>query len=105
MSSTELERNNYKNYWSFHCSEAIQTSTTVLDGEDTDLVVLLFYHASLDSYDLFFHPEPKKTQIRSNLVNICNNILLISILFFGVTQHYVSMGLESLASSKQAVYI
>ena len=33
----------------------------------------------------------------------CDN-LVNSILFFGVTQHYVSMGLESLASSKQAVY-
>ena len=39
--------------------QAIQSSTTVLDGEDT---VLLCYYASLDSHDLFFHPEPKKTK-------------------------------------------
>ena len=36
------------------------TSTTVLVGDDTDLIVLLCYHASLDSHDLFFRPEPKK---------------------------------------------
>ena len=36
-----------------------QTSTTVLAGNDTDLLVLLFYHASEDGYDLYFRPEPK----------------------------------------------
>ena len=64
--------------------KAIQSSTTILVGEDTDLVIPLCYHASFYSHDLFFHPEPKKTQKRSesgtsrsqekSLVNIYNNI-------------------------------
>ena len=39
--------------------ESARTSTTVLVGDDTDLLVLLCYHASEDGYDLFFRPEPK----------------------------------------------
>ncbi len=34
-------------------------TTTVLVGDDTDLIVLFCYHASLQSHDLFC-PEPKK---------------------------------------------
>ena len=63
-------------------------STTVLVGEDTDLVVLLCYHASLDSHDLFFSPEPKKNTKKLCIWNIraikeklsqriCNFILFI----------------------------
>ena len=43
--------------------KAVQSATscnTVLVGDDTDLLVLLCYHASLESHDLFFCPEPKK---------------------------------------------
>ena len=39
--------------------ESARTSTTVLVGDDTDLLVLLCYHASEDGYDLFYRPEPK----------------------------------------------
>ncbi|XP_068675446.1 uncharacterized protein [Montipora foliosa] len=39
--------------------ESARTSTTVLVGDDTDLLVLLCYHASNDGYDLYFRPEPK----------------------------------------------
>ena len=39
--------------------ESARTSTTVLVGDDTDLLVLLCYHASEDGYDLYFRPEPK----------------------------------------------
>ena len=39
--------------------ESARTSTTVLFGDDTDLLVLLCYHASEDGYDLYFRPEPK----------------------------------------------
>ena len=35
-------------------------NTPVLVGEDTDLIILLCYHANLDSHDIFFHSEPKK---------------------------------------------
>ena len=60
---------------------------TMLVGENTDLIVLLRYHVSLDFYDLFFCPEPKKnTKIlclehqshkRKLGQDICNNILFI----------------------------
>ena len=33
---------------------------TVLVGDDTDLLVLLCYHESLESHDLLFCPEPRK---------------------------------------------
>jgi len=74
----------------------------VLVSEDTDFIVLLCYHAGLDSHDLFFCPEPKKSkknfkyehQIHKRKLgqNICDNILFV--LFLGVIQHPISMGLE-----------
>ena len=97
MLSAELDKSNCKTY---HASgdadllmvqKAVQsaaTSTTVLVGEDTDLIALLCYHASLDSHDLFFSPEPKKNTKKLRIwniratkeklgQNICNNILFI----------------------------
>ena len=38
----------------------LTTNSTVLVGDDTDLIVLLCYHASLGFHDLFFCPKPKK---------------------------------------------
>ena len=35
-----------------------RTKTTVLAGDDTDLLVLLCYHAAEDGCDLYFRPEP-----------------------------------------------
>ena len=35
-----------------------RTKTTVLAGDDTDLLVLLCYHASKEGCDLYFRPEP-----------------------------------------------
>ena len=40
--------------------ESAKTMKTVLVGGDTDLLVLLLYHAELQSFDLYFAPEPKK---------------------------------------------
>ena len=34
--------------------------TTVLIGEDTDLLVQLLYHAEMDAKELFFRPEPRQ---------------------------------------------
>ena len=125
MLSRESEKNNCKTY---HASgdadllivqKAVQsatTSNTVLVGDDTDLIVLLCYHAKLESHDLFFRPEPKKNSKKLRIWNIeatkeklgqdiCSNFLFIHA-FLGVTQHHVCMGLERerpLASSKQAV--
>lgn len=54
---------------------------TVLVGDDTDLLILLCYHASLDSHSIFFQPEPKKTTKDIQVVleqlgpEVCSNIL------------------------------
>ena len=66
MLCAKLEK--YPNFKTYHApadlivQKAVQsatTSTTVLIGDDTDLIVLLGYHASLDSHDIFC-PEPTK---------------------------------------------
>lgn len=44
--------------------KAVESATkldTVLVGDDTDLLVLLCFHARLDSHNIFFRPEPKKS--------------------------------------------
>ena len=124
MPSTELEKSNCKAY---HAPEnaddllivqkaiaavpSASTSKTVLVGEDTDLIVLLCHHASLDSHDLFFRPESKKNT-KSFTFGTSGKAWsrhlqhFLSMLFLGVTQHHVFMGLERgcpLGSSKQAV--
>lgn len=40
--------------------ESARVVDTVLVGDDTDLLVLLCYHASLHSHNIFLKPEPKK---------------------------------------------
>ena len=40
--------------------ESAWTSTTVLVGDDTELLVFLCYHASEDRYDLYFRPGAKE---------------------------------------------
>ena len=68
--------------------QSATTNNTVLVGDDTDLIVLLCYHANLESHDLFFCPEPKKNTKKLRIWNIkatkeklgpdiCNNILFI----------------------------
>ena len=52
---------------------AIQSSrsiTTVLVGDDTDLLVLLCHHAEMNTNELFFKPEPKqRSKTRKTLRN------------------------------------
>ena len=43
---------------------------TVLIGDDTDLLILLCYHAELDVFDLFFQPEPKANSTKRRSWNI-----------------------------------
>ena len=53
--------------------KAVQSATscnTVLVGDDTDLLVLLCYRASIESHDLFFCPEPKKNMKQPRIWNI-----------------------------------
>lgn len=61
---------------------------TVLIGDNTDLLVLLCYHASLDSHNLFFCSESRKSTKKPRIWNIkakkqllgpdiCKNILFL----------------------------
>ena len=96
--------------------QSATTSKTVLIREDTDLIVLLCYHAILDSHDLYFCPEPKKNTkklcvwnirvTKESLVKTSTTTSYLFILFLGVTQCHVFIRLERgypLACSKQAV--
>ncbi|KAK3713979.1 hypothetical protein QZH41_005649 [Actinostola sp. cb2023] len=40
--------------------QATRSQTTVLVGDDTDLLVLLCYHGEMNANDLYFKPEPKQ---------------------------------------------
>ena len=53
--------------------KAVQSATVMNHcavGDDTDLLVLLCYHASLESHDLFVCPEPKKNTKQPGIWNI-----------------------------------
>ena len=50
--------------------ELASAVNTVLVGDDTDLLILLIYHASLDSCSLFLKPEPRKSTKKSLVWNI-----------------------------------
>ena len=50
--------------------ESASAVNTVLVGDDTDLLILLIYHASLDSCSLFLKPEPRKSTKKSLVWNI-----------------------------------
>ena len=79
MLSEELKKNNCEVH---HASgyvdllivmKAVQSAnsnSTVLVGDDTDLLVLLCYHAIIASLDLFFCPEPKKITKQPGIWNI-----------------------------------
>ena len=69
MLGETLEKNNCMSYYAsadadlLIVQKAIESATTmktVLVGDDTDLLVLLCSHASLDTCNLLFKPEPKK---------------------------------------------
>ena len=115
MLSTELEEYNCKTYHTpgdadlLIVQKAIQSATTsniVLVGEDSDLIVLLCYHASLDSHNLFFCLEPKKNTKKLCVHNIrvtkeklgqdiWNNILFIhAILVCDITSCHYGIGKE-----------
>ena len=68
--------------------QSATTTSTVLVGDDTDLIVLLCYHANMEAHDLFFHPESKSNTKKNRIWNIkaikqmlgpdiCNHILFI----------------------------
>ena len=47
--------------------ESAATTNTVLIRNDTDLLKLLIHHASIESHDLFFKPEPKTMSRNSGI--------------------------------------
>jgi hypothetical protein len=68
--------------------ESAKSNSTVLVGDDTDLLVLMIYHGDIDGKDLFFRPEPRQRSKTSRVWNvretksalgpdICSNILFI----------------------------
>ena len=50
--------------------ESAKSTTTVLVGDDTDLLVLLCYHAETSAHELFFIPQPKQRSITRKIWNI-----------------------------------
>ncbi len=50
--------------------ECAATTNTVLVGDDTDLLILLCYHANLTLHDMFFCPEIKKNVKKIRVWNI-----------------------------------
>ena len=118
-------KSNYKTYHApgdaglLIVQKAVQsatTSTTVLVGKDTDLIVLLCYHtiASLDYRDIFFRLQPKKNTKKLHIWNIraakeklgqdiCNNILFIHVIIGNISSLWDWKKRHPLTTSKQAV--
>lgn len=121
MSREELQNKNCETH---HASgdadplivqKAVQSANitnTVLVGDDADLLVLLCYHVSLESHDLFFFPEPKKNTMKHRVWNIkATKKMLVQIYastyyfykqFLGATRHLVFMGLEKELPSRSS---
>ena len=84
--------------------ESATTAKTVLECDDTDLLVLLCYHALMDTHDLYFCPEPKKNAKKPRIWNIkatnrqlgeemCKHILFLhAILGCDTTSHLHGIG-------------
>jgi len=84
--------------------ESARRVNTVLVGDDTDLLVLLCYHASVDSHIIYFKPESKKgtknprvwdiTATKKQLgPEICTHILFLhAILGCDTTSHLHGIG-------------
>ena len=84
--------------------ESARTNTTVLVGDDTDLLVLLCYQASKDGCDLYFRPEPKANargtrvwhmkRVKDHLGReACTNLLSVLTTSPGATPHRACMEL------------
>ena len=84
--------------------ESATLMDTALVGEDTDLLILLCYHAGLESHYIFFRPEPKKNVKKPKVWNIkavkeqlgseiCSNIpFLHAVLGCDTTSHLYGIG-------------
>ena len=83
--------------------ESGSTMSTILIGDDTDLLILLNYHTSLESCNLFFKPEPKKINKNAHTWNvqavieqlgpeICTHILFLAIFGYDTTSQLRGIG-------------
>ena len=84
--------------------ESAAMVNTVLVGDDTNLLILLCYHTSLDSHSILFRPEPKKTTKTPRLLDIkavkkqlspevCSHILFLhAVLGCDTTSHLYGIG-------------
>ncbi len=93
--------------------ESASLMDTALVGEDSDLLILLCYHASLDSHNIFFRPEPKKTAKKPRVWDIkdvkeqlgpevCRNILFLhAVLGCDTTSQLYGIGIGKGASLKE----
>ena len=113
MLSEELKKNNCETQHALgdadllivlKAVQSVTSSNTVLDGDDTYLLVLLCYHANLESHDLFFCPEPKKNTKQPRIWNIkaikqrlgpdiCQHILFLHAVL-GLIRHLAFTGSE-----------
>ena len=85
-------------------NEVSQTTNTAVIGDDTDLLVLLFYQAkNIEFFDIFFHPEPTQfarkslsasIQLSGNLAWNCVNIFSLYTHCLDATQSLVYLKLE-----------
>ena len=50
--------------------QVAKSTTAVLVGDDTDLLVLLLYHVDMDGHEVFFRPEPRATAKKMRIWNI-----------------------------------
>ena len=68
--------------------ESAKISSTVVVGDDTDLLILLCYHADMNASDIYFAPEPKKNAKQPKFwnikytknqlgLNVCKHLLFI----------------------------
>ena len=79
--------------------QSAASTNTVLVGEDTDLIVLLCYHASIESHDLFLYPEqkdnkkPSHLEYQGYLANAWSRHMQTHFIFLDVTLHLTSMEL------------
>ena len=113
MLSEDLKKNNFEVHHASGDAELLivmkgmqsaNSSNTVLVGDDTYLLVLLCYHASVEAHDLLFCPEPKKNTKQPRIWNIkvikqrlgpdiCQHILFLhAVLGCDTTSHLHGIG-------------
>lgn len=70
--------------------QSARSLSTVLVGDDTDLLVLLCFYAEMDAHDLFFRPEPKQSSKTKRVWNIIETKLAWPL---RLQKHFVCSGI------------